>query len=485
MVPAQRALEHALSRTERFAELASILRLQAATYETKEARLGAVSELILVEDHRGLPRCGAPAATDSGFASFRRTTSFLTNRFAKGHCSRVEKRRRTRAASLLALASSTVDVHHAATFELVAALVSSKALKRRTNDAHRSASPLRNALEGWPECLNAARGLRRPPSAWANADALTEASVALGSLEIDAAVRAERLVEAAEAFAGRESHVARSLALSHARSAKIPIARAAQGLLTSASSAKDPGLLRTHAASPRRATQTDQVVRPAPVSRSSHSSVSDTTVAVEACDGFARKLRQRTHMLNLAEACASMKLWVRRGTARRHRNHPRPARALKATLLLAIAEVEMPGGQASASRDAAAAEKLVESIPSEARSEIPGAPRIGLHGRRRSSGDLACLAAGGPCTVGKSPSPSICWPRPRSHELRRAPRRCPVDSGILERANGGNPDRTLWIVDARQARASVLSKTREGIASLKKPSSSTRAYSRATRRWPR
>jgi len=198
-IPAQRALEHALFRTERFAELASILRLQAATYETKEARLGAVSELILVEDHRGIaPAADAPAAADLlrelSPDDILLHESILRKGIAPESKSDVERV----LPSLLALASSTVDVHHAATFELVAALVleqSSEAADPTTRTE--ALRHYRNALEGWPECLTAARGLRRLAERMGDADALTEASVALGSLEIDAAVRAERLVEAA------------------------------------------------------------------------------------------------------------------------------------------------------------------------------------------------------------------------------------------------------------------------------------------------
>jgi len=141
---------------------------------------------------------------------------------------------------------------------------------------------------------------------------------------------------------------------------------------------------------------------------------------------------------------------------------------MKATLLLAIAEVEMPGGQASALRDAAAAEKLVESIPNEARSELLvrlGSVYTALGDRAATLRVLATATLYG----GKSPKPiDLLTQAYGATTFESASALSQTILGILERARIAQiPVEPMWIVALGKLEASVLSKTRDGIARLK------------------
>src|SRR5262249_2456282 len=156
-------LELMLGRTDRFAEFASVLRLQAATFETDGARLGAISELALIEEHRGIPApAGAPTATEllRSVAPEDVLLHEAVLRARPGLDTAADVTRVT--SSLSMLAAATPDAHHSATLELIAGLLLERAAT--ANDRQMRGDALRRyglVLDGWPECLTAARGIRR------------------------------------------------------------------------------------------------------------------------------------------------------------------------------------------------------------------------------------------------------------------------------------------------------------------------------------
>jgi len=475
-VPAQRALEHTLARTERFAELASVLRLQSATFETEEARLGALSELVLIEEHRGItPPSGAPTATELLRNVAPEDVLLHEAVLRTGLAAETGEDVARVTTSLSVLAASTPDAHHAATLELIAALL----LERRAQaaDHQMRADALRRyrlVLEGWPECLTAARGIRRLAERVGDAEALVEASAALGNLETDPIVRAERLVEAAEGFIARESNVVRGLSLFARALGEDPeSARAVHGLLALAFDSSDPGLV---ADALRRAlertTQADQAVRlGAGLAKLAFERLSDPTVAIEALRRVRRKAPGNVrNLLNLAEASASIKLWAEAAEiASSAIGITRDAtERMRATVLLAVAYAEIPDSKANAKREAQAAEKLAEATPPEARADL--LVRLGtvyskLEDREGTLRVLTQAVLNG--GSGKRPLELLSQAYAAS-TFDGAAALARAIEGIVERAKAlGISIEPAWIVKLGKLEATILSKPRDGIARLK------------------
>jgi len=377
-VPAQRALEHALARTERFAEIGSALRLQTATFETTAARLGAISELYLIEEHRGIAAPdGSPSAMDllrdnAPEDILLHEAVVKTGLYASTSAEVVRL-----TTSLGILSANTPDAHRAATLDLMAALMLERTAQSADHQLRAEAlRRYRLVLEGWPECLTAARGMRRLAERLEDAEAVIEASIALGHLESDPAARAEHLVEAAEGLVSRHANAVRGLTLfARALGENPESGRAAEGLLSLALEGSDPGLAADALRRALdRATQPEQAVRlGAALARIALERLSDPTVAVEAL----RRVRKKApgnvaNLLALAETSASLKLWadaadiassaigITRDASERFR----------ATVLLAQAHAEVADTKTSAKRVAQDAEKLADAAPAAERAEL-------------------------------------------------------------------------------------------------------------------
>jgi hypothetical protein len=244
-------------------------------------------------------------------------------------------------------------------------------------------------------------------------------------------------------------------------------------LLSFAFDGPDPGLV---ADALRRAldrtTQQEHAVRTgAGLAKLAFERLGDPTVGVEAL----RRVRKKApgnvrNLLNLAEASASIKLWsdaaeiassavgITRDATER----------LRATVLLALVETEIPDGKANAKRDALSAEKLAEAIAGEQRGEqlarlsvVYG--RLGdQEGRLRVLGE-AVLHGG----ASKKPIELLAQACAAS-TFDGATTFAKTILGIAERARKlGIAVEPSWFVALGKLEATALSKPREGIARLK------------------
>ena len=144
------------------------------------------------------------------------------------------------AASVRVIAESTRDELHAATLELGAALLLERTAEERDDHLRHDALRLyRSALEGWPECLTAARGVRRLAERLGDDGARVEAAARLGQLESLAEQRCERLIEAAEALKLRAPPRAAQL-FARALGEDPNSPRAAEGLASLARAGNEP-----------------------------------------------------------------------------------------------------------------------------------------------------------------------------------------------------------------------------------------------------
>jgi tetratricopeptide (TPR) repeat protein len=475
-VAAQRSLELALGRTDRFAELASVLRLQAATFESPAARLGAISELVVIEEHRGIAApAGAPTATELLRAGAPEDILLHEAVLRTGLSAETPAEVARVTSSLSVLAASSPDPHHAATLELIAALLLERTAQN--SDHQMRADALRRyrlVLDAWPECLTAARGIRRLAERLGDPAALIESAAALGNLETDAVVRAERLVEAAEGIIANESNILRGLTLFARALGEDPeSARAVHGLLSLAFDGPDPGLV---ADALRRAlertTQPDHAVRiGAGLAKLAFERLGDPTVALEAL----RRVRKKApgnvrNLLNLAEASMSIKLFADAaeiassaiGITRD------PAERLRATVILALAQAEIPDGKANAKREAHAAEKLAETAPGEARAEL--LTRLSTVYSKLDENDASLrVLAQAVLHGGKAKKPlELLATACSASTFDGAKAFAQAIAGIMDRARKLEiPVEASWIAALGKLEATVLAKPRDGVARIK------------------
>ena len=210
-------------------------------------------------------------------------------------------------ASLSALAASATDPHHAAALQLAAALLVERgALDHEQHLRHDALRRYRLVLDGWPECLTAARGMRRVAERVGDGMALIEAAATLGNLESEPGKRAERLIEAADGLLALKGDAGRIADLFGRALGEDPNSvRAATGLISVASEGSDAG----HAVDAlRRAldrtAQAEQAVRlGAGLAKLAQERLHDPTVALEAL----RRVRKKApgnvnNLLALADA---------------------------------------------------------------------------------------------------------------------------------------------------------------------------------------
>ena len=225
-VPAQRALEHTLARTERFAELASVLRLQAATFESEGARLGAISELVLIEEHRGIaPPAGAPTATELLRSVAPEEVLLHEAVLRTGLAAETAEEVARVTTSLSILAASTPDPSSASSS--FRALPNGR--RKRLTNARRRLRRYRLVLEGWRVSHG---GTRHPAPAERLGDAEAPVEAAQRS-EIWRPTRSceRRSGRAAEGFIARESNVPRPVALRAGARGRSGIGSGQHGLL--------------------------------------------------------------------------------------------------------------------------------------------------------------------------------------------------------------------------------------------------------------
>jgi tetratricopeptide (TPR) repeat protein len=383
-IPALRTLEHVLVRTEQWSELAAVLRAQAGTFATEDPRLGAIHELIALEDHRGVV---APANASNGNDLLRAIVpdDILLHEsiLRRGLVAETSDDAIRLSHSVNVLATGASDHHYAAMLHLVAAILIERSSMEHAQHLHRDAlRRYRLALDGWPECLTAARGMRRLAERISDGEAYVEASAALGHLETEREKRAQCLTEAAEGLVQRRSDTPRALSLFGRALGEDPdSARAATGLLALALDGGDAGQA---ADALRRALERtknpDQALRlGSGLAKLAFERLSDPTVALEALRRVRKKVPGHVgNLLALADASLALHLWADAaeiassaiGITRDAGEH------FRAAVVLAEAHYRIPETKANARREAEEAEKLVDAAPVEMRSELLA--RLGL-----------------------------------------------------------------------------------------------------------
>jgi cellulose synthase operon protein C len=377
-VPALRTLEHALVRTEQFTELAAVLRAEAATFATEDARLGAIHELVALEEHRGVVPAGNTQPGNDLLRTIVPDDILLHESILRrGLVADTSDDAIRLTHSINVLATGASDHHYAAMLQLIAALLIERTSLEHAQHLHRDAlRRYRLALDGWPECLTAARGMKRLAERISDGEAFVEAAAALGNLETERDKRSQMLTEAAEGLVARRMDMPRALSLFARALGEDPDSvRAATGLLTLALEGGDAGQA---ADALRRALErtrdTDQALRlGGGLAKLAFERLSDPTVALEALRRVRKKVPGHVgNLLALADATLALHLWADAaeiassalGITRD------PAERFRAAVVLAEAHYRVPETKTSARREAEEAEKLAEAAPVSVRSEL-------------------------------------------------------------------------------------------------------------------
>jgi tetratricopeptide (TPR) repeat protein len=378
-VPALRTLEHCLVRTEQFSELGVVLRSQAATFTTEDARLGAIHELVALEEHRGVvPPSGSPPASDLLRGIVPDDLLLHESVLRRGLVADTSDDAIRLTHSINVLASAATDHHYAAMLQLVAALLIERSSMEHAQHLHRDAlRRYRLALDGWPECLTAARGMKRLAERISDGEAFVEAASALGHLETERDKRAQMLTDAAEGLVARRVDTARALELFCRALGEDPDAvRAATGVLSLA--LEGGGDAGQAADALRRALErtknNEQTLRiGSGLAKLAFERLSDPTVALEALRRVRKKVPGHVgNLLALADACLALHLWSDAAeTAQSALGITRdPAERCRAAVALAEAHLRVPETKASARREAEEAERMVDSAPITVRAEL-------------------------------------------------------------------------------------------------------------------
>jgi tetratricopeptide (TPR) repeat protein len=383
-IPAMRTLEHALVRTEQYPELAAVFRAQAATFTTEEARLGAIHELVGLEEHRGVAPAPNTLTGNDLLRSIVPDDILLHESILRrGLVAETSDDAIRLTHSINVLASTSSDAHYAAMLHLIAALLIERSSMEHAQHLHRDAlRRYRLALDGWPECLTAARGMKRLAERISDGEAFVEAAAALGHLETERDKRAQMLTEAAEGLVARRADTPRALGLFARALGEDPDSvRAATGLLTLALEGGDAGQA---ADALRRALErtrnTEQALRlGSGLAKLAYERLSDPTVALEALRRVRKKVPGHVgNLLALADASLVLHLWADAaeiassalGITRD------PAERFRAAVVLAEAHCRVPENKVNARREAEDAEKLADACPADLRSELLA--RLGL-----------------------------------------------------------------------------------------------------------
>jgi cellulose synthase operon protein C len=367
-VAALRTMERALRRADRPHDLDMVLRKQIECFETREAKLGSAFELVALEEYAEVeapegqpPAREVLAQLDPDSLLYHdlllRKTSLASD--AAAPFDEVST-------SLATLAAAAPDTLTGATLHLARALIV-EMRPEATEDAKKQALiDYAIALDAWPDCLTAARGLYRMANRFGEAQTFVKAATALGSLELDGHTRCERLLEAAEGLRSRlgdgaqaNDLVCRALAENpnSPRAADVVIAALAQGL--------DPGKAsETLRAALDKALSPDHAARlGTALANVALGALGDPTVALEAL----RRARKRApkHVGNLlALADVSMALGLHAEAVEAASSamgiSREPAERLHATITLAEVHARAPAFRDTARREAREAEKLAE-----------------------------------------------------------------------------------------------------------------------------
>ncbi len=470
---ALRILEHALRRIERWNDLDAVLRKQVECFGTLEAKLGSVFELVALEEYgdTGCPDGQPPArellaklAPDnllhhelllrkSGLGFEGETPSGLIT------------------AALVTLAGAAPDPLAGAALHLAAAL---HIEHRSDGGAHAQKEALlafAMALEGWPDCLAAARGARRLALRLGESETFVRAAVALGGLEMEPTSRCERLLEAAEGYRRRPEDAAKAFDMVCRALGEDPNSvQAADAVIASLGQGLDAGKAAEALRSALdRALVPDQAAKlGAALAHVAIRYLGDQTVALEAL----RRARKRApkhvgNLLALADISSALGLQAEAveaassalGISRD------PVERLRAAIALAEVHVRAPAFRDTARREASEAEKLVEQVGTASGDVVA---RLGAV--YRALGDEAsaervlvqAVVLSGDNTIALDNLCSLFGTgREAGERLAQA-----ITKAMSLAEASGRPRRAEWLAALGKVEATMLGQPREGLARL-------------------
>lgn len=370
-VPALRVLEHAVRRTERWKDLNAVLRKQVESFSTVDAKLGAVVELVALEeyDDAGTPEGLRPARE---ILAELAPDDLLSHELYLRHAGLFREGTPHAAVvpSLDRLATSAPDAMATAALRLAAGLVLEQ--QHGTEAQKEALVAFASALAGWPDNLTAARGARRLAVRLGESATFIEASTALGAIELDPSTRAARLLDAADAVARQEDGDRRAFDLTCRALAEDANDRAAADAVIAAVDRGHDAGRATEAlrAALEHTMNPDQAARlGVALAHLALRNLGDQTVALEAL----RRARKRAPkhagtLLALAEVSAGMGLQsdaveaatAALGSARE------PEDRLRATITLAEVHARMSAFRDIARREAQDAEKWARQADARA-----------------------------------------------------------------------------------------------------------------------
>ncbi len=367
-VAALRTMERALRKADRPHDLDMVLRKQIACFATREAKLGSAYELVALEEYADVqPPEGQPPAREVLAELDPDNLLFheLLLRKSGLDCKAASPGEEL-STSLATLAAASPDPLTGSTLHLARALMVERQGDADEETQKQALIDYAIALEAWPDCLSAARGLHRMAARFAETQTFVKAATVLGGLELDASTRCERLLEAASACrSGPEASDRANDLVCRALSEDPSSARAADAVMEALDRALDPGkAAETLRAALDRALDPDQSAKlAAALAIVALDLLDDPTVALEGL----RRARKRApkHVGNLlALADVSMGLGLHAEAVEAASSamgiSSEPAERLRATITLAEVHARAPAFRETARREAREAEKLTE-----------------------------------------------------------------------------------------------------------------------------
>lgn len=477
-VAALRMLEHAWRRLERWEELTALLHLQASTVSDAGVQLGALYEARYYEEHASIAPQQGELPTLQRIRSLRPDDPFVYEAIVRaGGLSGDTLPPRAVADALARMASSQDhDTFLAATLHLAAGLVHENAAAEEGNALPPEAlGHYRSCLAHWPNSLTAARGLLRVAQAVGDIPSTIEAHSVLGRVETGATDRAAHNAAAAEAMASAdEQGRGRAFELySQALRDDPDCGPAALGIVRLVDQGIDPG----HVADVLRAAldqarNTEQVVLlGGSLGRIARDRLRDLNGAVEAL----RKVRDRAPghvptLLDLAEACAELRLWFESAEVAQSVLGISNDRAehIHALVILAESHAHVQAKWGDARREAVDAELAAEALPHDERRQVV-ARLATVYENLQDRAEQERLICMNVALAGDDPA-----------ALRQLASRFDLNAvdgciGYIQSLNRvlamvevlSVPKQPAWLVEVGRIEATRLSRPREGVAKLR------------------
>ncbi len=369
-VPALRIMEHAMRRAERWNDLDGVLRKQIERFGTIDAKLGSLFELIALEEYGDtkVPDGQSPARD---LLAKLAPDNLLYHELLLRKCGLAFESQTAGddiAGALGTLAAVAPDPLAAATLQLAAALLIEHGDESGVQAQKEVLLAYAMALEGWPDCLTAARGARRVALRLGEYDTFIKAAAALGGMEINPASRCERLIEAADGYRKRPDDAAKAFDMVCRALGEDPNSSlAADAVIASVGHGLDAGkAVEVLRSALDRTLLPDQAAKlGAALAHVAIRHLGDQTVAVEAL----RRARKRApkhvgNLLALADVSNALGLQseaLEAATSAMGISRD-PVERLRATIALAEGHARAPAFRDTARREATEAEKLAEQI---------------------------------------------------------------------------------------------------------------------------